>query len=207
MLDDNSRGSAAPAQRGRGRHRIHRRRHPRRRRGRRAAARAWTRCITSPSSTAPSSSTAQPELVLDVGVRGMINVIDACRKHDVGTLILASSSEVYQTPPKIPTDESAPLVGARSAQPALFLRRRQAHQRADGDQFRPQIFRARADLPPAQCLRPRHGLRARDAAVRAAPACAGDAAARPAGSASRSRAPARRPAASASSTIWSPASW
>ena len=51
-----------------------------------------------------------PDLVLDVGVRGMINVIDACRKQNVGTLMLASSSEVYQTPPKIPTDESAPLV-------------------------------------------------------------------------------------------------
>ena len=50
-----------------------------------------------------------PELVLDVGVRGMVNVIDACRKHDVGTLILASSSEVYQTPPHIPTAEDAPL--------------------------------------------------------------------------------------------------
>ena len=51
----------------------------------------------------------QPDLVLDVGVRGMLNVIDACRKHDVGKLVLASSSEVYQTPPKVPTDESAPL--------------------------------------------------------------------------------------------------
>lgn len=51
----------------------------------------------------------QPDLVLDVGVRGMINVIDACRKHNVGNLILASSSEVYQTPPVVPTDESAPL--------------------------------------------------------------------------------------------------
>ena len=50
-----------------------------------------------------------PDLVLDVGVRGMINVIDACQKHKIGTLVLASSSEVYQTPPKIPTDESAPL--------------------------------------------------------------------------------------------------
>jgi nucleoside-diphosphate-sugar epimerase len=50
-----------------------------------------------------------PDLVLDVGVRGMINVIDACRKQNVGTLVLASSSEVYQTPPKIPTDETAPL--------------------------------------------------------------------------------------------------
>lgn len=51
-----------------------------------------------------------PDLVLDVGVRGMINVIDACRKNGIGNLVLASSSEVYQTPPNIPTDESAPLV-------------------------------------------------------------------------------------------------
>jgi nucleoside-diphosphate-sugar epimerase len=52
---------------------------------------------------------SQPDLVLDVGVRGMINIIDACRKQGIGTLVLASSSEVYQTPPNIPTDESAPL--------------------------------------------------------------------------------------------------
>ncbi len=50
-----------------------------------------------------------PDLVLDVGVRGMINVIDACRKHGIGKLLLASSSEVYQTPVKIPTDERVPL--------------------------------------------------------------------------------------------------
>jgi nucleoside-diphosphate-sugar epimerase len=51
-----------------------------------------------------------PDLVLDVGVKGMVNVIDACRRHGVGRLILASSSEVYQSPPKVPTDESVPLV-------------------------------------------------------------------------------------------------
>jgi len=51
-----------------------------------------------------------PELVLDVGVKGMINIIDACRAAGVRHLILASSSEVYQTPPKVPTDESAPLL-------------------------------------------------------------------------------------------------
>lgn len=51
-----------------------------------------------------------PETVLDVGVRGMINVIDACRGKNVGRLILASSSEVYQTPPQVPTDESVPLI-------------------------------------------------------------------------------------------------
>ena len=37
-------------------------------------------------------------------------MIDACRRHNIGTLVLASSSEVYQTPPEIPTNESAPLV-------------------------------------------------------------------------------------------------
>jgi nucleoside-diphosphate-sugar epimerase len=51
-----------------------------------------------------------PEHVLDVGVKGMINVIEACRSEEVGSLVLASSSEVYQTPPQIPTDELAPLV-------------------------------------------------------------------------------------------------
>ena len=51
-----------------------------------------------------------PELVLEVGVKGMLNVVDACRATNVGSLILASSSEVYQTPPQIPTDETAPLV-------------------------------------------------------------------------------------------------
>ena len=50
-----------------------------------------------------------PELVLDIGVRGMLNVIDACLANDVGELILASSSEVYQMAPVIPTDEHAPL--------------------------------------------------------------------------------------------------
>lgn len=50
-----------------------------------------------------------PELILDIGIRGMLNVIDACRAEGVKDLVLASSSEVYQTPPEIPTDESAPL--------------------------------------------------------------------------------------------------
>src|SRR6478735_6571103 len=58
-----------------------------------------------------------PELVLDVGVKGIVNVIDACRAAGVGRLILASSSEVYQTPPRVPTDESAPLVVPDPANP------------------------------------------------------------------------------------------
>jgi nucleoside-diphosphate-sugar epimerase len=51
----------------------------------------------------------KPDLVLEVAVKGMINVIDACLKHSVPELVLASSSEVYQTPPIVPTDENAPL--------------------------------------------------------------------------------------------------
>jgi len=50
-----------------------------------------------------------PDLVLDVGVKGIVNVIDGCRRNSVPRLILASSSEVYQSPPRVPTDESAPL--------------------------------------------------------------------------------------------------
>ncbi len=50
-----------------------------------------------------------PDLVLDVGVKGMVNVIDACREEGVGRLVLASSSEVYQSPPRVPTGEDVPL--------------------------------------------------------------------------------------------------
>lgn len=52
----------------------------------------------------------RPELILEVAVKGMMNVLDACVAENVRELILASSSEVYQAPPMIPTDESAPLV-------------------------------------------------------------------------------------------------
>ncbi len=50
-----------------------------------------------------------PDQVLDIGVRGMVNVLDACIKHRVGELVFVSSSEAYQTPLNVPTDESEPL--------------------------------------------------------------------------------------------------
>lgn len=50
-----------------------------------------------------------PELVLDIGVKGIVNVIDACIKERVKEFFLSSSSEVYQTPTKIPTDEKVAL--------------------------------------------------------------------------------------------------
>lgn len=52
----------------------------------------------------------KPELVLEVAVKGMMNVIDACLDEGVKNLFLASSSEVYQSPLNIPTDEMVPLV-------------------------------------------------------------------------------------------------
>lgn len=52
---------------------------------------------------------SKPELVLEVGVKGMVHVIDAMLRQGVGELFVASSSEVYQTPPRVPTDERVPL--------------------------------------------------------------------------------------------------
>jgi nucleoside-diphosphate-sugar epimerase len=53
---------------------------------------------------------SHPDVVLEVAAKGMLNVVDACISQGVPELIVASSSEVYQTPPQIPTDETAPLV-------------------------------------------------------------------------------------------------
>jgi len=48
---------------------------------------------------------SKPELVLEVAVKGILNVFEVCRKKKIKELFIASSSEVYQTPNKIPTDE------------------------------------------------------------------------------------------------------
>ena len=52
---------------------------------------------------------SKPVLVLDIAIKGIINIIDLCIKNNVKELYLASSSEVNQTPNKIPTDEDEPL--------------------------------------------------------------------------------------------------
>lgn len=52
---------------------------------------------------------SKPELVLDVALRGMLAVVDACRASGIGDLVVASSSEVYQTPPLVPTPETVPI--------------------------------------------------------------------------------------------------
>ena len=52
---------------------------------------------------------SKPEIVLDVAINGIMNVIEACKKNKIKELYLASSSEVYQTPTNIPTDENEML--------------------------------------------------------------------------------------------------
>ena len=47
----------------------------------------------------------KPGLVLDVGIKGMTNIIDLIPNSKVKKIVLASSSEVYQTPINIPTSE------------------------------------------------------------------------------------------------------
>ena len=52
----------------------------------------------------------RPDLVLDVGVRGMYGALDAAKAAGVTEFVLASSSEAYQTAPIIPTPEDVPLM-------------------------------------------------------------------------------------------------
>lgn len=49
----------------------------------------------------------RPLEVMDVGVRGMLNVIAGCKYYNIKELITASSSEVYQTPPWHPEEIAA----------------------------------------------------------------------------------------------------
>ena len=48
----------------------------------------------------------KPDLVLDVGVKGAINILDCSLTSQIKTFIMASSSEVYNNPSQVPTSES-----------------------------------------------------------------------------------------------------
>ncbi len=52
----------------------------------------------------------KPELVLDVGVKGIINIMEFCKEKSIKEFFLASSSEVYQNAKKIPTNEKVELI-------------------------------------------------------------------------------------------------
>jgi len=126
----------------------------------------------------------QPDLVLDVGVRGMLNVVDACRKQNIGKLVLASSSEVYQTPPKIPTDESAPLSVPDVLNPRYSYSGGKLISELLAINFGRKHFERVLIFRPHNVYGPDMGFE------HVIPQLAS-----------------RRHAASASSTIWSPASW
>jgi dTDP-glucose 4,6-dehydratase/UDP-glucose 4-epimerase len=51
----------------------------------------------------------EPRQVLDVAVRGMLNVLDLCEQWGIGELMLVSSSEAYQVASVVPTPETIPL--------------------------------------------------------------------------------------------------
>ena len=51
----------------------------------------------------------KPYEILDIAVNGLLNILDFCKKKKVKNFYLASSSEVYQNPIKIPTDEKEML--------------------------------------------------------------------------------------------------
>jgi UDP-glucose 4-epimerase len=51
----------------------------------------------------------RPDLVLDVGIRGMYGALAAAKANNIREFVLASSSEAYQTPPMVPTPEEVPL--------------------------------------------------------------------------------------------------
>tara|TARA_B100000989_G_scaffold114753_1_gene84344 strand:- start:1679 stop:2614 length:936 start_codon:yes stop_codon:yes gene_type:complete len=52
----------------------------------------------------------KPSLVLDVGVKGLINLVDCCKNKKINNFFIASSSEVYHLPEKIPTNEKVKLI-------------------------------------------------------------------------------------------------
>jgi UDP-glucose 4-epimerase len=51
----------------------------------------------------------RPDVVLDVGIRGMYGALEAAKRNGIEEFVLMSSSEAYQTPPVVPTPETVPL--------------------------------------------------------------------------------------------------
>ena len=50
-----------------------------------------------------------PDLVLDVGIRGLLNIFDLCKEKNIKELYIASSSEVLGNPKNIPTSEESEI--------------------------------------------------------------------------------------------------
>ncbi len=52
-----------------------------------------------------------PDLYIDTNVKGTLNILQACRDHNVGRVVVTSTSEVYGTARYAPIDEEHPLQG------------------------------------------------------------------------------------------------
>jgi NAD dependent epimerase/dehydratase len=52
-----------------------------------------------------------PDLYVDTNIRGTLNILQACRDHDVIRVAVTSTSEVYGTAQYVPIDEKHPLQG------------------------------------------------------------------------------------------------
>jgi nucleoside-diphosphate-sugar epimerase len=52
----------------------------------------------------------RPDVVLDVGIKGMYGALEAARRNGIEEFVFTSSSEAYQTPPVVPTPEDVPLM-------------------------------------------------------------------------------------------------
>src|SRR5260370_36866947 len=63
-----------------------------------------------------------PRQLLDGAVRGITNVLSACEQTGVSELLLVSSSEVYQVPTMVPTNETVPLAVPDPLNPRHFYR-------------------------------------------------------------------------------------
>lgn len=103
----------------------------------------------------------RPELVLDVGLRGALAVVDAGRNTDVSDLLIASSAEVYQTPTVVPTPETIPLTLPDSRNPRYSYGGSKIISELIAFNYARDYCRKVADVPAAQGLRSGHGLEAR----------------------------------------------
>mgnify|MGYP001273453104 CR=1 FL=1 len=52
----------------------------------------------------------KPKEIVDIAIKGMINVLHACEVNSIKEIVLLSSSEVYQHAKLIPTPEEIPLI-------------------------------------------------------------------------------------------------
>ena len=53
---------------------------------------------------------SMPSKIIDIGIRGLLNVYDAAKYYGIKNLFIASSGEVYQKPSVVPTPEDVPLI-------------------------------------------------------------------------------------------------